>query len=121
MSSALDGTRSERVRSPAQVRLRQPLRAATPAEQRTARIMGAWFLGTFVFSIPAFWFYDPLLDHAGYVLGTGHDTRVAIGALLEICLAVSGIATAVVIFPIVKRVNERQLLGTSRRAPWSRS
>jgi hypothetical protein len=73
--------------------------------------MGAWFLGTFVFSIPAFVFYDPLLNHAGYVLGAGHDTRVAIGALLEICLAVTGIATAVVIFPIVKRVNESIALG----------
>lgn len=31
----------------------QALRAPTQAEQRTARIMGAWFLGTVVFSIPA--------------------------------------------------------------------
>jgi hypothetical protein len=83
----------------------------TSAEQRTAHIMGAWFLGTFVFSIPAFWFYDPLLNHAGYVTGSGQDTRVAIGALLEICLAISGIATAVVIFPIAKRVNESVALG----------
>lgn len=89
----------------------QALRAPTPAEQRTARIMGAWFLGTFVFSIPAFFFYNPLLDHAGYVVGAGHDTRVGVGALLEVCLAISGIATAVVIFPIVKRVNESTALG----------
>jgi len=73
--------------------------------------MGAWFLGTFVFSIPAFVFYDPLLSHAGYVLGQGEDTRVAVGALLEILLAVSGIATAVVIFPIVRRVDEAVALG----------
>ena len=73
--------------------------------------MGAWFLGTFVFSIPAFWFYDPLLDHAQYIVGSGRDTRVAFGALLEICLAICGIATAVVIFPIAKRVNESIALG----------
>jgi hypothetical protein len=73
--------------------------------------MGAWFLGTFVFSIPAFWFYDPLLNHPTYVLGDGADTRVSIGALLEILLAISGIATALVIFPIVKRVNESVALG----------
>jgi hypothetical protein len=73
--------------------------------------MGAWFLGTFVFSIPAFLFYDPLLNHATYVLGNGSDTRVGIGALLEILLAISGIATAVVIFPVVKRVNESVALG----------
>jgi hypothetical protein len=89
----------------------QNLRAPTQAEQRTARIMGAWFLATFVFSIPAFWFYDPVLNDANYVVGSGDDTRVAVGALLEILLAISGIATAVVIFPIVKRVNESVALG----------
>jgi len=89
----------------------QAVHRPTPAEQRTARIMGAWFLGTFVFSIPAFWFYNSLLDHADYVIGPGEDIRVAVGALLEICLAISGIATAVVIFPIVKRVNESTALG----------
>src|SRR3954463_8242340 len=86
------------------------LHAATAAEQRTARIMGAWFLGTFI-AIPAFFFYDPILDHADYVVGNGNDLRVSTGALLEILLAISGIATAVVIFPIVKRVNESVALG----------
>jgi Domain of unknown function (DUF4386) len=92
-------------------RVGQGLRAPTAGEQRTARIMGAWFLGTFVFSIPAFLFYDPLLNHANYVVGGGDDTRVAVGALLEILLAICGIATAVVIFPIVKRVSESIALG----------
>jgi hypothetical protein len=72
--------------------------------------MGAWFLGTFI-AIPAFFFYDPILDHANYVVGSGDDTRVAVGALLEILLAIAGIATAVVIFPIVKRVNESVAVG----------
>ena len=72
--------------------------------------MGAWFLGTFI-AIPAFFFYDPILNHADYVVGSGDDIRVATGALLEILLAISGIATAVVIFPIVKRVSESVALG----------
>jgi hypothetical protein len=88
----------------------QGLCAPTSAEQRTARIMGAWFLGTFI-AIPAFFFYDPILNHANYVVGSGDDIRVAVGALLEILLAIAGIATAVVIFPIVKRVNESVALG----------
>jgi hypothetical protein len=49
----------------------QGLCAPTAPEQRTARIMGAWFLGTFVLSIPAYFFYDPLLNHADYVAGSG--------------------------------------------------
>jgi len=92
-------------------RVDQVLHAPTAAEQRTARIFGAWFLGTFLFSIPAYFFYDPLLKHADYVVGSGADARVAVGALLEIMLAISGIATAVVIFPIVKRVRESVGLG----------
>jgi hypothetical protein len=92
-------------------RVDQDLHAPTAAEQRTARIFGAWFLGTFIFSIPAYFFYDPLLNHADYVTGSGQDVRIAVGALLEIMLAISGIATAVVIFPIVKRVNESVALG----------
>ena len=83
----------------------------TGAEQRTARIMGGWFLATFVFSIPALWFYDPVLHDTGYVLGGGADTRVALGAVCEILTAVAGIATAVVIFPIARRVSESVALG----------
>jgi len=88
----------------------QGLCAPSPAEQRTARIMGGWFLGTFI-AIPAFFFYDPILNHANYVVGSGEDLLVAVGALLEILLAIAGIATAVVIFPIVKRVSESVALG----------
>ncbi len=51
------------------------------------------------------------MDDADYVVGSGDDVRVAVGALLEILLAIAGIATAVVIFPIVKRVNEAVALG----------
>src|SRR3954454_17687562 len=111
MSPEQDEAGSGSITGSGRGRAGQGLCAPTNAEQRTARIMGAWFLGTFVFSIPAFLFYDPLLNHASYVVGSGHDTRVAIGALLEILLAICGIATAVVIFPIVKRVNESIALG----------
>ncbi len=85
--------------------------APTVSEQRTARIMGAWFLATFVFSIPALFFYEPVLNNANYILGNGADTRVAFGAVFEILSATAGIATAVVIFPIAKRVSESIALG----------
>lgn len=86
-------------------------RAPTESEQRTARIMGAWFLATFVFSIPALLFYDPVLNNTDYILGDGADTRVALGAVCEVLTAISNIATAVVIFPIAKRVSESIALG----------
>ncbi len=80
--------------------------------QRTARIAGLFFIGTFVFSIPAVVLYNPVLKHHhDYILGSGFDKRIATGALLEVLLAICNIATAVVIYPIVKRVNNAVALG----------
>jgi len=79
--------------------------------QRTARIAGLWFIGTFVFSIPAVLLYDPVLNKTDYILGTGFDTRISLGALLEIGVVICNVATAVVLFPILKRVNEAVALG----------
>ncbi len=82
----------------------------TPA-RRTSLIFGLFFAGTFVFSIPALFFYNPVLHDAVYVLGGGFDTRISTGALFEILLAICNIATAIVIFPIVKKVRETVALG----------
>jgi hypothetical protein len=79
--------------------------------RKTARIAGWWWVATFVFSIPTLFLYKPLLKHADYIIGGGHDKRIYFGALLEILLAISGIATAVVMFPILKRQNESIALG----------
>jgi Domain of unknown function (DUF4386) len=81
------------------------------SNRKTARIAGFWWVGTFVFSIPTLFFYRPLLKHADYIVGGGHDKRIYFGALLEILLAISGIATAVVLFPILKRQSESIALG----------
>lgn len=81
------------------------------AVQRTARIAGIWFILTFVFSIPAVLLYDPVLNDANYIVGAGSDTRVQIGALLEILTAVANIATSVVLFPVLKRQSESVALG----------
>jgi hypothetical protein len=66
---------------------------------------------TLVFSTPAVYFYDPVLNHADYILGAGTDTRTEFGAFFEILTAMAGIATAVVLFPILRRVNEAVALG----------
>jgi hypothetical protein len=81
------------------------------SSRRTALIAGLWFAGTFVFSIPALLLYDPVLNDADYILGDGSVTRVEFGAFLEILTAIANIATAVVLFPILRRVNEAVALG----------
>jgi len=83
----------------------------SPQHRRTARIAGVWFVITFIASIPALLLYDPVLNDTGYILDAGADTRVQFGAFLEIVTAIAGIATAVVLFPIVKRQSESIALG----------
>lgn len=81
------------------------------SDRRTARLVGWLFIGTFVFSIPGVLLYEPLLDHPGYVLGGGHDTRIALGAFLEILTAICNIGTAVALYPVAKRYSHRVALG----------
>jgi hypothetical protein len=80
-------------------------------QRQTARIAGVWFVLTFVFSIPAVILYEPLLKHPEYIIGAGSDKRIFVGALLEIFLLIANIATAVVLFPILKKRSESIALG----------
>jgi Domain of unknown function (DUF4386) len=47
---------------------------------------------------------------ANYIIGVGPDTSAIIGGLLEIIVALAGIGTAVVLFPVLKRQNEAAAL-----------
>jgi hypothetical protein len=81
-------------------------------DQKRARAFGVLYLITFATSIPALWLYEPLLrDPVGYIAGAGHDKRILFGALLELLLIVSNIGTAVVIYPILRRLNEELSIG----------
>jgi hypothetical protein len=73
---------------------------------------------TFLTSIPAaLVLYDPVLNDTDYILGAGDDTRVTLGALLEIFLMIGNVGTAVVMFPILRRYtpSSRCLRPPSRR------
>jgi hypothetical protein len=80
--------------------------------QKIARVTGVLFLITYITSIPAFFvFYAPVLDDPRYIVGAGADTSVSLGAFLELVLIIANIGTAVVLFPVLKRVNEILALG----------
>ena len=74
---------------------------------RTGRIFGWFFIGTFVTSIPA----RLLFVHGTganwtdmrFIPGATSDTSLKLGAMLEFGLIVTQIATAVVIYPLVRR------------------
>jgi hypothetical protein len=80
--------------------------------QTIARVTSVLFLITFITSIPAFFFYAPVLDDPRYTFGgAGTDNSVLWGAFLELLLIIANIGTAVVLYPVVKRQNEILALG----------
>jgi hypothetical protein len=85
-------------------------RASPDPMRRTARAAGILYLLTFV-SIPTLALYNPLRENADFVLGVGSDTGVLVAALSEVVVALAGIGTAVVLFPVAKRQSETAALG----------
>jgi Domain of unknown function (DUF4386) len=81
-------------------------------DQKRARAFGVLYLITFVTSIPALALYQPVLDDpVGYIAGAGDDKQILFGALLELLLIIANIGTAVVIVPIMRRLNEELAIG----------
>ena len=79
-------------------------RAPVDSLRRTALVVGLLFVITYITSIAAkFAFYPPLLDHADYLVGGGHDARVLWGAFCEVLLIIANIGTAVALYPVLKR------------------
>jgi hypothetical protein len=72
-------------------------------------VAGAFYLLTFV-SIPTLALYGAV-HQPDYILGSGPDTAVVMGGLLEIIVALAGIGTAIALYPVVKRQNESVALG----------
>lgn len=69
------------------------------------------YLLTFV-SIPTLALYKPVKDHVGtFVLGASSDTGVLWGAFSEVIVGLAGIGTAVVLYPVAKRVSQTAALG----------
>ena len=89
---------------------RAPGRGADPT-RRTALLAGVLYLLTFASSIPALLLLGPVLDDPRYVLGPGADSRVLLGAALDVTNALACIGTAVVLVPVVRRRHEALALG----------
>lgn len=83
--------------------------------KKTARLFGWFFIGTFITSIAAKILFISGVGgnfaHLRYDPATFSEARVQIGAILEFGLIVTNIASAVVIYPLVKRQSEKLALG----------
>ena len=78
--------------------------------RKTALVAGVFYLITFA-SIPTLALYGPMKNHRDWILGSGSNTAVLVGAFLEVIVALAGIGTAITLYPVVKRQNEGFALG----------
>jgi hypothetical protein len=83
--------------------------------QRTARLFGWLFIATFITAIGARLFFVNGLgatwQDMRFIPGAGSETSMYLGAILEFGVIATNIATAVVLYPIVKWQSERVALG----------
>jgi hypothetical protein len=79
--------------------------------RKTALAGGAFYVLTFLASIPAVFLLRPVLNDPTYIVSSGADTRVTLGAFLDLVTALANIGTAVALFPVVRRQSEALALG----------
>ncbi len=77
--------------------------------RKISLVAGVFYLLTFV-SIPTLALYGSI-HGANYIVGPGPDTAINIGCILEIIVAITGIGTGVVLYPVLKKQNEGVALG----------
>jgi hypothetical protein len=76
------------------------------AQRKTALTVGILFVLTLVFAIPGVLAYGPVLNDPAYVLGPGAGNSIPLGAFFEILTVIANIATAMVLFPLLRRQHE---------------
>jgi len=76
--------------------------------RKASLVAGVLYLLTFV-SIPTLVLYGSIHER-NYIMGPGPDNPVIIGGILEIIVALAGIGTAVVLYPVLKKQNQSTAL-----------
>lgn len=79
--------------------------------RKAALYAGLFYIATFAFSIPALALYDGVVNDPNFVLGAGSDQGVLWGGLIEILTALTGIGTAVALYPVIKRYGPGRAVG----------
>src|SRR5437868_2682941 len=91
---------------------RRPARRAMTPTRKVALAGGIAYLVTFAASIPQLkLFADVVADPTGYISTPGSDAAVQWGSVLEFVTAASGVATAVLLYPVTRRVSRSAAIG----------
>ncbi|MDG6105881.1 DUF4386 domain-containing protein [Dactylosporangium aurantiacum] len=85
------------------------MQTSTGSPRRTSLVAGIFYVITFV-SVPTVGLYGRVHDD-GYINGTGPDTGVVAGGILEMIVAVACVGTAVALYPVLKRQGQARALG----------
>lgn len=96
-----------------------PVTTAPPTQRRkmsrtrrVALVGGLMYLLTFAASLPQLKLFSRVInDPEGFVSGHGSETPVLWGSWLEVITALSGIGTAVALYPITRRVSKSAAIG----------
>ena len=85
--------------------------ARMDADRKATLAAGLFYIGTFLFSIPALALYGGAIDDPNWVLGVGSDRGVLLGGLFEVLTGLTGIGTAVAVYPILERYGPGRAVG----------
>ncbi|HNP48776.1 MAG TPA: DUF4386 domain-containing protein [Bacteroidia bacterium] len=77
--------------------------------RKTSLYAGLFYLLTFI-SVPTLFLYESIHTQ-DYLMSNSSDRPVVIGGILEIIVALSGIATAVIFYPLLKKQNQSLAIG----------
>jgi hypothetical protein len=99
----------------ANIDISPPVRVPIPGRmlptRRISLTVGILYVLTFV-SIPTLGLYKPIKDNVGtFILGAGNASALQWGALSEITVGLAGISTAIVLYPLTKRISQTAALG----------
>ncbi|QWZ07290.1 DUF4386 domain-containing protein [Nocardioides panacis] len=86
-------------------------RASMDPARRSAFFGGLFYLITFASSIPAVFLLRPVIDDPHYIIGSGADTQVVWGTLLDLVNALTAVGSAVALYPVMKRQSQSMALG----------
>jgi hypothetical protein len=79
--------------------------------RKSAVAAGVFFIVAAIAAVAGLLLYGPALSDPNYIVGSGSDTRVSLGAFCEVILAISVLGTAATLYPILRKQNEAVGLG----------
>jgi len=86
-------------------------RAPMSTTRKLALGAGLFYIATFVFSIPTLAMTDSFIHNPNFIHGAGSGAGVQWAALFDMLTGLTGIGTAVMVYPVIKRYGRTNAIG----------